>query len=648
MASKKIRKRVLPLVFAGILAMSSLTVFAAEGAPEGATDGAPEGGGVMEIAEVPATPIPVDFILEWNDDGTIKDIDMERYAYYVAGGQALKNAPAFTNAGTSEAGMSENNLFGALDDEYGYVSEIVWDLEAGGEAGVLHAKYGTWADYQAAIAATGTSLEQQSKMVDSIAYLAEGTADIADYWYVRHGSLDRDTGFANQALLSLAMKSQLGKGIVDINYKFAYGQGHAGNYDNAEAYAYFTDKTDPATGETVVPAGEATPIEFTLADGDAKTTVKVTRYTSTYLPTQTEAMTDELYANAKVNIYVPEGATAATPVIYMVDNSGWQSDAYSDTLIVSDGTMVSSGWGPMATEAPSEGYAAPGGSQSDLAAKALADGYIVINAGLRCRNDANTNSPVTVADAKAVISYVRSLGLGETMWISGTSGGGALSVAIASSGNSADYAAELERIGAVEGKNDVQGTIAYCPITDLGHADGSYEYTYAAARQMLLDAGFTSADEATGFILSESTMTVSPKLAAAWAEYANGLGIAGTDNAFDTATLTGSGTVYAEMENMVIAALNEGLAAAGDKDAFLAELSTRTYATTGGFMGGFYVDTNAEAPADVPADEDVSAPAETPAADSADGPGAGVAVVIIVVIIVIFAVVVLIRKRIAH
>lgn len=627
MAFRKMRKRVFPLILAGLMVASCFPAMAAPG----------------DAPAADATPVEVDFITEWNDDGTIKDIDMERYAYYVAAGQALKNAPAFTNAGTSESVMNENNLFGSLEDDYGYVSELVWDLEAGGAEGILHAKYGAWSDYQKAVEATGTSLEMQSKMLDSIAYLTEGKTDIADYWYVRHGSLDRDTGFANQALLSLAMKSQLGKGIVDINYKFAYGKGHAGNYDNAEAYAYFTDKTDPVTGETVIPEGEATELTFTLTDGDAKSTVNATRYTSTYLPKQTEAMSDNQYANAKVNIYVPEGATADTPVIYMVDNSGWQSDAYKDTLIVADGTMVASGFGPNKKEKASEGYAAPGSSQSDLAAMALADGYIVIDAGLRCRNEANTNSPVTVADAKAVIAYVRSLGLGETMWISGTSGGGALSVAIASDGNSEDFAAELARIGAVEGKNDVQGTIAYCPITDLGHADGSYEYTYAAARDMLLKAGYTSADEKAGFILSETTMTVSPKLATAWVEYVNGLGIAGTDNAFDTTTLTGSGTVYAEMESMIIAALNEGLAAAGSKDAFMAELATRTYATTAGFMGGFYV-----APTETPADEEASAPAETPTADSADGPGAGVAVVIVIVIVVIFAAVVIIRKRITH
>lgn len=360
------------------------------------------------------------------------------------------------------------------------------------------------------------------------------------------------------------------------------------------------ESATPAT-KALTSLGKATTIEYTFDDE----TTSVDRYTTYYLDLNKSNMPTDQYANAKVNIYVPKNAAVNTPVIYMVDNSGWRSDTYSDTLIVADGTEIKS----MRGSTISEGYSSKGTSQSDLAAMALDKGYIVVNAGLRARIDADTNSPVTVADAKAVIMYVRSLGLGETMWISGTSGGGALSVAVASSGNSTDYNAELLKIGAAgvtknaDGtitcayKNDVQGTIAYCPITDLGHADGSYEYTYAAARKMLLADGFTANNEDTTWILSDTTMTVSPQLAKDWVEYVNGLGVAGTDNAFtevkddagNVISYVGSGTVYKEMKSMLIASLNEGLAAAGSKEAFEKSLAERAYATTKGFMGGYYV-----------------------------------------------------------
>ena len=576
---KKLTKKVLPVVLAGVM------VF---------------GMAVPSMAATEAETIPVDFVTEWNADGTIKDIDMERYSYYLAAQTALKGAPAFTSDGTVEEVMtSENNLYGTGAEAYGFTSELVWDLEAGGAAGVLHQLYGTWDNY---VAKSGVM--DQAALVDSITHLADLTkGDTAKYWYVRHGSLDRDTSFANQTLLYAALLQSAEKEGTDVNFKFAYGKGHSGNYDNAEAYAYFTEKTDAVTGDTaVVPANAETTkaIEYTFekADGTSeKQTVNV--YTYHYLAESAindKYLPESAWDNAKVNIYVPAGATADTPVLYMVDNSGWRSDSYKE-LLVADGTEVKN----YNNVSVSTGYSANGTSQEDLAAMALNDGYIVINAGLRSRADEgyNPNSPVTVADAKAVIMYVRSLGLGADMWISGTSGGGALSVAVAAGGNIDAYADELENIGAVTGYTDeVQGTIAYCPITDLGHADGAYEFTFAKARTMLLAAGYTSDTKETSYVLSESTMTVSPKLAYEWADYVDSLGIVVGGKAitanFDTTTLTGFGTLYDLMKAEIIKSLNEGVAKAGGKDAFLKSLEGKTYATTAGKMGGFYVKAEAD------------------------------------------------------
>ena len=84
-------------------------------------------------------------------------------------------------------------------------------------------------------------------------------------------------------------------------------------------------------------------------------------------------------------------------------------------------------------------------------------------------------------------------GSADKIVITGTSGGGGLSTAVAASGNSADYYPYLQEIGAAgidaDGNStltdDVFATIAYCPITDLDHADIAYEWQYGATR--LLD-----------------------------------------------------------------------------------------------------------------------------------------------------------------
>jgi hypothetical protein len=88
-------------------------------------------------------------------------------------------------------------------------------------------------------------------------------------------------------------------------------------------------------------------------------------------------------------------------------------------------------------------------------------------------------------------------GSADIIVITGTSGGGGLSTAVAASGNSPDYYPYLKAIGAAgfdkHGKStltdDVFATIAYCPITDLNHADIAYEWQYSATR--LLDANYT-------------------------------------------------------------------------------------------------------------------------------------------------------------
>jgi hypothetical protein len=140
-------------------------------------------------------------------------------------------------------------------------------------------------------------------------------------------------------------------------------------------------------------------------------------------------------------------------------------------------------------------------SDTDPIGAALKAGYVVVSAGTRSRSAlAENNSfagkaPAPVVDAKAVIRYLRlndavMPGSAERIVITGTSGGGALSAAVAASGNNTDYYPYLAEIGAAgidaQGNStlgdDVFATIAYCPITDLGHADLAYEWQFNTVR----------------------------------------------------------------------------------------------------------------------------------------------------------------------
>lgn len=117
-------------------------------------------------------------------------------------------------------------------------------------------------------------------------------------------------------------------------------------------------------------------------------------YEDYYLNKDQTSLSDEQFENAKVAVIVPDGADENSPIFYMVDNSGWLSNAYKNLL--SNGSS----------------YSTSQDGKGNQAALALKEGYVVVMAGLRSRGqtdkDGNWNhSPVTVADAKAVIRYLR-------------------------------------------------------------------------------------------------------------------------------------------------------------------------------------------------------------------------------------------------
>jgi hypothetical protein len=90
----------------------------------------------------------------------------------------------------------------------------------------------TWDSY---IADPATILDDQIKMVSPMPYL-NSAADSAPYWYVRHGVVDRDTAFAVEVALYYGILDD--PSVKDVNFELAWLQGHGGNYDVQEAYAW--------------------------------------------------------------------------------------------------------------------------------------------------------------------------------------------------------------------------------------------------------------------------------------------------------------------------------------------------------------------------------------------------------------------------
>ena len=185
-----------------------------------------------------------------------------------------------------------------------------------------------------------------------------------------------------------------------------------------------------------------------------------------------------------------QNATEDSPIILQDNNGGWNGGK--------PGTSVTNGANYNGT--------------TDKVGQALKAGYVIANVGCRSRFPGRNqdiagnyiaHAPAQVVDVKAAIRYLRHNdaampGTTDRIIITGTSGGGALAVAIAASGNSPEYYPYLYELGAAGVTHDAQrntysstlnddvfGTVAYCAITDLDRMDAAYEWMYNATRKEL-------------------------------------------------------------------------------------------------------------------------------------------------------------------
>jgi BD-FAE len=287
----------------------------------------------------------------------------------------------------------------------------------------------------------------------------------------------------------------------------------------------------PAVGWAADPPPLPAPTTLNVTVDGASMTVKAYRvvYVANPVKVWDTAAAAITYDYQTMNIYVPSNATENSPIILWDNNGGWNGGRAGTS--VTDGTAYSTN----STNASNQKTAAE-----------LKAGYVIANVGCRSRvpgvnKDVDGNyiahSPAQVVDVKAAIRYLRyndavMPGTAKRIIITGTSGGGALGVAIAADGNSPDYYPYLYAIGAAgvtcNGgtcsstlKDDIFGTVLYCPITDLDHMDAAYEWMYGQTRR---EVG-TYTIGGTPYDYSTAQLDASDWLAADYATYFNGLGL---------------------------------------------------------------------------------------------------------------------------
>lgn len=149
----------------------------------------------------------------------VLDLDMPTYLNYVSTKQALKTVPAFDSkdvAGNKPSG--ENEEFG---DETG--------------SSINFTEYGCNKNGKKLTAQT----IENSYLLNPMEQIGHEGITVAPHWYIRHGSIDRDTAFPIP--LNLALKLQnAGK---DVNYLLSWNRTHSGDYSLDELFGWIKDIT---------------------------------------------------------------------------------------------------------------------------------------------------------------------------------------------------------------------------------------------------------------------------------------------------------------------------------------------------------------------------------------------------------------------
>ncbi|WP_043452985.1 subtype B tannase [Streptomyces fulvoviolaceus] len=266
----------------------------------------------------------------------------------------------------------------------------------------------------------------------------------------------------------------------------------------------------------------------------------------TYVANPVDATYQSLIVSAPVEIDGKTVDPTNAPILLANSVGGYMPSSVADATEVGGGGSAMGGGGGAPSGAPT-GSAAPsasastsnangntnatGGATSSNQLLALAAGYVVIEPGARGRTLKNSDgeyygtAPAAIVDLKAAVRYIRSNkgripGNVERIVSAGTSAGGALSALLGASGDSKIYDEFLKELGAADASDAIFATGAWCPITDLEHADGAYEWNWGTN------------DLSTG---KQVDQTVSKALQAQFAEYQAALKLRGL-NGFGTLT----------------------------------------------------------------------------------------------------------------
>ncbi|MFI6462811.1 subtype B tannase [Streptomyces sp. NPDC050528] len=225
-------------------------------------------------------------------------------------------------------------------------------------------------------------------------------------------------------------------------------------------------------------------IDITDTAGTTHTVVYHFYKVASYVANPVDATYQSLNVSVPVTIDGTAVDTTDAPILFANSIGGYMPSSVADATGIGSGM----GGGPGGPGGPPPAVdATPAGRQQ----LALAAGFVVVEPGARGRSLVDADgvlygtAPAAIVDLKAAVRYVkfnkgRIPGNVERIVSAGTSAGGALSALLGASGDSPVYGPYLAALGAADASDAIHATGAWCPITDLEHADMAYEWNWGA------------------------------------------------------------------------------------------------------------------------------------------------------------------------
>ena len=166
-------------------------------------------------------------------------LDLDQYLNCLAANTPLKTPPAFDKLGvTADQPTFENLLFG---DNRGTAANFT-NYSLRKATGNPHA-------------VLDKQTEDRVIMMNPMYFIPEKHSKKPDYWYIRHGAADRDTGFEVPVNLAALLRN---KGF-DVNFDLAWNRPHTGDYNLDEVFEWIdviTEKDKRKKGGLKVSVGD--------------------------------------------------------------------------------------------------------------------------------------------------------------------------------------------------------------------------------------------------------------------------------------------------------------------------------------------------------------------------------------------------------